>query len=115
MSNVHALSSDTAFPSNAAGLSRGGSFLVTRRLSRVGEVAPVEVVDYYAFQKMACPPLRGDLFTVYRKPATAVTELDIHANASNLLGGHFAEWVVDGRLVIKDTRSLWSAAANEGT
>ena len=55
---------------------------------------------------MNCPPLRGDLFSVYRKPPGKGSNdvLDIYT----LNAGHFGGWVVEGRMVIKNIASLFA-------
>ncbi len=108
-SNNDAATSSTLFPFNASGLARGDAFLTTRQMTSATPVWAVQ--DYvrdFGFIKMNCPPLRGDLFTVYRKPPDkgANDVLDIYT----LNPGHFGGWVVEGRMVIKDIPSLFAAS-----
>ena len=99
----------TAFPYNVSGLRPGEAFLNTHEMMEAVQMSgQIDPHRNYAFMKMICPPLRGDLFTVYRKPASvlATGELDVYRSNST----DFAEWVVNGRMVIKDIESLFSAA-----
>lgn len=98
-----------SYPFNASGLTGGEAFLARRFTNEaVAMVGQMDEVTSYHFLKMTCPPLRGDLFTVYQKPPMATAELDVHFNTPGVAGGHFAGWVVDGRMVIKDVPSLFS-------
>lgn len=105
--NNDAASSSTLFPFNASGLARGDSFLNTRQLTSASVVWNMQdYIRHFGFIKMNCPPLRGDLFSVYRKPPGkgANDVLDIYT----LNAGHFGGWVVEGRMVIKDIASLFA-------
>lgn len=107
--NNDAATSGTIFPFNASGLARGDSFLVIRETTSAAAVwTAQDYVRDFGFIKMNCPPLRGDLFTVYKKPPGkgAGDVLDIYT----LNAGHFGGWVVEGRMVIKDIPSLFAAS-----
>jgi hypothetical protein len=99
----------TSYPFNASGLTGGEAFLARRFTVGSGAMGVVmDPLTSHHFLKMICPPLRGDLFTVYQKPPMATAELDVHVNTPGASGGHFAGWVVKGRMVIKDVPSLFS-------
>ena len=107
-SSVDPSTSTTVFPYNAAGLSPDATFLESRRCAEAGAMGTeMDELDLYHFMKTACPPLRGDLFTVYRKPAGKQQELDVHTNN---VSGHFGQCRIDGRLVVKHISSLFSAS-----
>jgi hypothetical protein len=99
----------TSYPFNASGLTGGEAFLARRFTVGSGAMGVgMDPLTSHHFLKMTCPPLRGDLFTVYQKPPMATAELDVHFNTPGASGGHFAGWVVKGRMVIKDVPSLFS-------
>jgi hypothetical protein len=97
--------SPTIYPFNASGLAAGEAFLSTRAMESSASMGDEQdAVASYGFMKMTCPPLRGDLFTVYKKPGSETRELDIHANTVT----HFGGWMVQGRMVVKDIPSLFA-------
>ncbi len=109
-SNKDAASSNTLYPFNASGLARGDAFFTTEELTSSTAVwNSQDYVRSFGFVKMNCPPLRGDLFTVFKKSPGHNTdkELDIHRSVPGSTG-HFGSWVVEGRMVIKDIPSLFT-------
>lgn len=94
----------TVFPYNATGLRPSASFLTSERLLRPSSLTDVDPFNAYLFLKSRPPPLSGDLFVAYRKPDSATSELDIHADTA----GHHAIWRVEGRSVIRDPLSLFA-------
>lgn len=102
-------SATMSYPFNPAGLTGGEAYLARRFNRGSGAMGDqMDEITSYQFLKMACPPLRGDLFTVYQRPPKATDILDVHINTTDPSGGHFAGWVVNGRMVIKDLPSLFS-------
>lgn len=104
---VDSASSTTVFPHNAVGYGRGDTFLSSQLLDAPTVMhQEMDPVSSYAFVKMSCPPLQGDLVSVYQKPSNKTGELDVHRDVAS----SFAGWVVDGRMVLKDPSSLFSAS-----
>jgi hypothetical protein len=97
-------SMSTVYPYNDAGLISSASYLVTEQLRRPSSLAGVD--DFYAYQFLKSYPrvLAGDLFTVFRKPDAAGTQIDVSAATSD----HVALWMVEGRTVVRDPASLFS-------
>jgi hypothetical protein len=97
------------YPYNASGLTGGDAFISRRFTVGTAPMAgEMDALTSHHFLKMTCPPLRGDLFTVYKAPPMATAELDVYSNTPGASGGHFASWVVNGRMIIKDVASLFS-------
>ncbi len=108
-SSNDAASSSTLYPFNASGLARGDAFLNVREMT--GATATwnsQDLIRHFGFIKMSCPPLRGDLFTVFKKPPGKDINQVLDIYTVNI--GHFAQWVVEGRMVIKDISSLYAKA-----
>ncbi len=114
-SDTDAAASTTIYPFNASGLARGDAFLTVREMTSATAVwDKQDPVRSFGFIKMNCPPLRGDLFTVFKKPPDkdANKVLDIHTtNISPTGTGHFGQCVVEGRMVIKDVASLYASTS----
>jgi hypothetical protein len=107
--NVDPASSPTLFPYNPSGIMPAGGYLLTRRLAEgVNMGAGQDELDIFAFMKMANPALRGDLITVYRKPAGQADLLDVWYD--NTLAGHFANWRVEGRMVLRRPEDLFGSS-----
>jgi hypothetical protein len=110
--SVDATTSSTVFPFNPFGAMPSGGSILSRRLAEgVSMGLEQDEMNLFGFMKMASPVLRGDLFTVFRKPIGRTTLLDIWSD--NTLAGHFAAWRVEGRMVIRRPEDLFgSSTAN---
>lgn len=101
----------TVFPYNYSGLRPSASFLSTERITRpaAGVAGNVDNFTDWHFLKTLPPVLGGDIFCIYRKPDIAVTELDVYTNTnlSNPSAGHHANWIVEGRTVVRHPPSLF--------
>lgn len=108
-SHVDPASSPTLFPYNPSGIMPGGGYLLARRLAEgISMGNGQDEMDIYAFLRMANPALRGDLISVYRKPAGQVDLLDVWFD--NTLAGHFANWRVEGRMVLRRPEDLFGTS-----
>lgn len=94
----------TVFPFNYTGMRPMTSYLATERLRRPASLTGVDDFNAYLFLKSYSPVLSGDLFTIYRKPTSAGTQIDVSADTPD----NVALWVVDGRTVVRDPSSLFS-------
>jgi hypothetical protein len=110
--SADATTSPTVFPYNPTGvMSSGGSFLSRRLAEGVSMGLGQDEFNFFGFMKMSCPALRGELFTVYRKPVGQNELLDVWFD--NTLAGHFAAWRVEGRMTIRRPEDLFgSSTAN---
>lgn len=107
--HVDPVSSPTLFPFNPSGIMPGGGYVLTRRLAEgISMGNGQDEMDVFAFMKMANPALRGDLITVYRKPAGQADLLDVWFD--NTLAGHFANWRVEGRMVLRRPEDLFGSS-----
>lgn len=99
----------TVFPFNHTGLRPGASYLTVEQLSRpaAGVAGNIDSYSAWQFLKTMPPVLNGDVFCVYRKPDGIGTELDIYRNAGSGSTGHHANWVVEGRTVLRHPPSLF--------
>lgn len=99
----------TTFPFNHTGLRPGATYVTVEQLTRPASTLAGNIDDFNAWQflKTMPPVLNGDVFCVYRKPDGVVTELDIHTNSSASASGHHANWIVDGRTVLRHPASLF--------
>jgi hypothetical protein len=103
------VTSPTLFPFNPSGIMPDGGFVLTRRLAEgISMGNGQDEMDIFAFMKMANPALRGDLITVYRKPVGQVDLLDVWFD--NTLAGHFANWRVEGRMVLRRPEDLFGSS-----
>jgi hypothetical protein len=103
------VTSPTLFPFNPSGIMPDGGFVLTRRLAEgISMGNGQDEMDLFAFMKMANPALRGDLITVYRKPVGQVDLLDVWFD--NTLAGHFANWRVEGRMVLRRPEDLFGSS-----
>ena len=97
----------TVFPYNFAAFRPVPSYLVTEVVARPsGLDGTIDPFRHYSFMKGVNPMIAGDIFTSYRKPDQATAELDIHATTA----GHHAIWTVEGRVVVRDVDSLFTAS-----
>lgn len=103
-SSASPASLSTVFPYNANGLRPDGSYITTEKLVRPSGLSSLDPFNAYLFLKSQPPPLAGDLFVAYRKPASSTSELDIHTDNP----GHHANWRVEGRTVIRHPLSLFA-------
>lgn len=95
----------TVYPYSFAAFRPTPSYLVTEVLDRpAGLDGTIDPFRHYSFMKGVNPMLAGDLFTVYRKPDVATSEIDVHSNNT----AHHANWRVEGRVVIRDVDSLFA-------
>lgn len=93
------------FPYNNTGLRPGPAFLTHATQIRPSALASgLDNFTSHLFLKSRPPMLSGDLFIVYRKPDSAVTEIDVHKTT----GPHHAYWQVMGRTVIRHPPSLFA-------
>lgn len=109
---VEATESSTVFPYNPSGVMPAGGAILTRRLVEgVAMGVEQDELNLFGFMKTSCPTLRGELFTVYRKPVGQTELLDVWFD--NTLAGHFAAWRNEGRMVIRRPEDLFgSSTAN---
>jgi len=94
----------TVYPYNYTGMRPMLSYLSTEQLKRPSALTGVDDFNSYLFLKTYPPVLGGDIFISYRKPDSAITEIDIHQNTTS----HNAHWVVEGRTVIRRPESLFA-------
>ncbi|MES2738061.1 MAG: hypothetical protein V4672_17190 [Verrucomicrobiota bacterium] len=89
------------FPYNPNGLRPGSTYLAHEEFTRANLPNDVSLDSFTAheFLKSRSPVLNGDLFVIYRKPAAAVTELNIYKNVS--------PFQVHGRTVVRHPPSLF--------
>ncbi|HCN30984.1 MAG TPA: hypothetical protein DIT64_20170 [Verrucomicrobiales bacterium] len=95
----------SVFPYNNTGLHPGPAFLAHATQIRPSALSSgLDNFTSHLFLKSRPPVLAGDLFIVYRKPDSAVTEIDVHKTS----GAHHAYWQVMGRAVIRHPASLFA-------
>lgn len=102
----------TVYPYNYSGLHTGPSYLNSEMIARPPSATAGNIDNFTAwhFLKTMPPALAGDVFCIYRKPDDVVTELDVYRDVVTSTGGHHAQWVVDGRTVLRDPPSLFVAS-----
>jgi hypothetical protein len=94
----------TVFPYNYTGLRPATAYLTREQLLRPAGLTAIDPFQAHLFMKTFNPVLAGDLFVVYKKPATAPGELDVYANTN----AHVASWQVEGRTVLRSPESLFA-------
>ena len=99
----------TVFPYNHTGLRPGATYITVEQLKRPAASTAGNIDDYNAWQflKTTPPVLNGDVFCVYRKPDGIATELDIYRSAGGGSTGHHAQWIVEGRTVVRHPASFF--------
>lgn len=99
----------TVFPYNHTGLRPGVSYLTVEQLVRPSSNLAGNIDDYTAWQflKTMPPVLSGDVFCIYRKPDGVPTELDTYRSTGSGSAGHHANWVVEGRTVVRHPPSFF--------
>ncbi|MBL9131272.1 MAG: hypothetical protein JNG86_08740, partial [Verrucomicrobiaceae bacterium] len=101
----------TVYPYNETGLHQGASFLSTERLARPPSASAGNIDNFtgWHFLKTMPPVLAGSVFCIYRKPDGVTTELDVYRDVvtGGAAAGHHANWVVNGRTVLRHPPSLF--------
>jgi hypothetical protein len=99
----------TVFPFNHNGLRPGASYITVEQFARPSAAVAGNIDSYNAWQflKTMPPVLNGDVFCIYRKPDGVVTELDVYRNLVTGSAGHHANWIVQGRTVVRHPPSFF--------
>lgn len=106
-SGVSPEESTKVFPYNPSGLHPGRSFYIYEKFARPDGLLTLDPYTAYLFTKGQNPILSGDLFVVYRKPDTALRELNVYSNVS--------PFRVEGRVIVRHPPSFFVKTTSKVT
>lgn len=99
--------STTYYPYNPIGLRPGRAFYIYEKFARPDGQTTLDPYTAYLFTKGQNPVLCGDLFVVYRKPDSALRELNVYSNVS--------PFRVEGRVIVRHPPSLFVTTTSSVT